>query len=64
MQNLTHIYQVGQKVRCRMDGKFFKGTIKEVHEDHLIIDIPDVSDHCWFEPGFNLCDVFPEYNFF
>lgn len=69
MANLTHIFKVGQKVRVRkgnniLDGYGWnKGTVKEVYEDHIIIDIPEVSDHCWFEEGFNLSDVYPEYNF-
>ena len=46
-----------------MDGTFYKGTVTEIYEDHIIIDIPEVSNHCWFETGFNIGDVYPEYNF-
>lgn len=46
-----------------MDGVFYKGTVTETYTDHIIIDIPDISNHCWFENGFNIGDVFPEYNF-
>lgn len=49
MSNLTHLFSVGQKVRC--------------NTDHIIIDIPEVSNHCWFENDFNIGDVYPEYNF-
>ena len=68
MANLTHIFKVGQKVKVRggdaIDGyRWNKGTIKETHEDYIIIDIPEISDHCYFEEGFNLSDVYPEYNF-
>ena len=61
--DLTHIFKVDQKVRCRLDGEFYKGTVKEVYEDYIIVDIPEVSDHCWFEQGLNAGCVFPEYNF-
>ena len=61
--NLTHIFKVGQNVKCNLDGKLYKGIVKETHEDYIIVDIPEVSDHCWFEQGLNLSDVYPEYNF-
>lgn len=63
MSDLTHLFEVGQKVRCNMDGKFYDGTVKEVYTDHIIVDIPKVSDHCWFENGLNIGNVYPEYNF-
>lgn len=63
MADLTHLFKVEQKVRCNMDGVFYKGTVKETYTDHIIIDIPEISDHCWFESGFNIGDVYPEYNF-
>lgn len=63
MSNLMHLFDVGQKVKCKMDGEFYDGTIKEVFENHVVVDIPDVSDHCWFESGFNMDCVYPEYNF-
>ena len=63
MADLTHLFKVGQKVKCSMDGKLYKGTIKETYTDHIIVDIPSISDHCWFESGFNIGDVYPEYNF-
>ena len=46
MENLTHLFSVGQKVRCKMDETFYKGTVTETHTDHIIIDIPEVSNHC------------------
>ena len=63
MVDLTHLFKVEQKVRCNMDRVFYKGTVKETYTDHIIIDIPEISDHCWFESGFNIGDVYPEYNF-
>lgn len=63
MANLTHLFKVGQKVRCKLDGVFNKGTVKETFVDHIIVDIPQISDHCWFEEGWNIGDVYPEYNF-
>lgn len=41
----------------------FSGTVKETYTDHIIVDIPDISDHCWFENGFNIGDVQPVYDF-
>jgi hypothetical protein len=63
MANLTHLFSTGQKVRCKLDGVFYKGTVKETCDDHIIVDIPQISDHCWFEEGWNIEDVYPEYNF-
>ena len=62
MANLTHLFKVGQKVKCRLDGEMFKGTVREVYADHIIVDVPGVSDHCWFENGLNMGDVYPDYN--
>ena len=57
-------WQVGQEVLMRneadvgfMDGRirrganagYSEGVVKEVHADHLIIDVPNVSDHMWLE---------------
>ena len=63
MSDLTHLFSVGQKVRCKIDDVFYNGTVKETYTDHIIVDIPDISDHCWFENDFNIGDVYPEYNF-
>lgn len=65
MSDLTRLFKVGQKVRyCNSDtGKWHKGKIKEICPDHVIVDIPDLSDHCWFEENFNLEYLYPEYNF-
>lgn len=63
MSNLTHLFKVNQKVKCNMDGKFYDGTVTEVYTDHIIVDIPQISDHCWFEQDFNLDCVHPVYNF-
>lgn len=63
MANLTHLFKEGQNVKCRLDGVFYKGKIKETFVDHIIVDIPQISDHCQFEEGWNIGDVYPEYNF-
>lgn len=63
MTNLTHLFKAGQKVRCKLDDVFYKGTVKETFVDYIIVDIPQISDHCWFEEGWNIGDVYPEYNF-
>lgn len=63
MANLTHIFKPGQKVRCNFDGTFYKGTVTKTGNNYIIVDIPEISDHCRFENGFNIGDVYPEYNF-
>ena len=63
MANLKHLFKVGQNVRCNMDGTFYKGTVTETYENHIIVDIPEISNRCWFEEGFNMDCVYPEYNF-
>ena len=65
MSNLTHLFKVDQKVRYYSDDlkRFYKGTVKEVYEDHLIVNVPELSDHLWFEEGFNIDRLYPEYNF-
>ena len=63
MTNLTHLFKVGQKVRYKLDGVFHKGTVKETYQDHIIVDISEISDHYWFEEGWNIGDVYPDYNF-
>lgn len=63
MANLSHLFNPGQKVRCNFDGTFYKGTVIKTDIDYIIVDIPEISDHCCFEEGFNIGDVYPEYNF-
>lgn len=63
MADLTHLLKVGQKVKCKFDNKLYGGTVKEVYSDHIIVDVPKVSDHCWFESDFNMDCVYPDYNF-
>lgn len=40
--------------------KTYQGSVKEIHEDYLIADIPRISDHCRFEEGFNLQFLYVE----
>ena len=63
MSDLTHLFTIGQPVRCRLDEKYYKGTVKETYPDHIIVDIPEISKHCWCENDFNMDCVYPEYNF-
>lgn len=57
---IKNLFHVGQKVECRLDEKFYSGTVTEVHDDHIIVDVPEVSDHCWFEENFNIGCVYPQ----
>lgn len=63
MSNLTHIFEKNQKIVCKTELGLKSGTVKEVYEDHIIVDIPMISDHMWYENGWNIGDVYPDYNF-
>lgn len=63
MADLTHLFRVGQRVYCNLDHVMYVGVVKEVYTDHIIVDIPEVSNHCRFEEGFTMNCVYPEYNF-
>jgi hypothetical protein len=65
MADLAHLFKAKQKVRYHDPGTggWHNGEIKEIHPDHVIVDIPDISDHCWFEEDLNLEYLYPEYNF-
>ena len=56
MADLAHLFKAKQKVRYHDPdtGGWHNGEIKEIHPDHVIVDIPDISDHCWFEEDLNL----------
>ena len=62
----THIFHVGQKVRVFVADdiwqKWHKGTVKETHEDYILVDVPDICDHMQYENDY-IGDVRPEYNF-
>lgn len=51
MSKLQHLFKVGQNVKCSIDGTMQKGIVTEVHDDHIIVDIPEINNHCWFEEG-------------
>ena len=63
MSDLTRLFKIGQKVKCNFDVALHDGTVKETYTDHIIVDVPDISDHCYFENGFNMDCVYPDYNF-
>ena len=62
MTDLTYFFMIGQKVKCNMDGELFDGIVKEVFKNHIIVDIPGISDHCWFKNGVNMDCIYPNYN--
>lgn len=62
MANLTHIFKPGQKVFCNFDGSLLPGTVTETHNNYILVDVPTISDHCYFENDFNIGNVYPEYN--
>ncbi len=67
MANLTRLFPIGQKVKY-MDKepwetkpRMYKGIVVESYEDHVIVDVPQISDHMWFEEGFNLEQLYIDY---
>ena len=40
MSDLPHTFHVGEHVQCNMDRVLYAGTVKEMHKDHIIVDIP------------------------
>lgn len=62
MSDLTHLFAIGQKLLADFDGKLFPATVKETYTDHIIVDVVGISDHCWYEHGFNLDTLYPDYN--
>lgn len=67
MANLTHLFKIGENVKYVVNDfdekKIYDGTVKEVAADHVLVDIPEISDHMWFEEGMNLDMLYSAYNF-
>ena len=67
MANLTHLFKIGENIKYVVNDfdekKIYDGTVKEVAADHVLVDIPEISDHMWFEEGMNLDMLYPAYNF-
>jgi uncharacterized protein Veg len=68
MANLTHLFKVGQKVKCKNDDfdslqKFDNGIVTEVYPDHIIVNLTELDVNMWYEEGFNMDMVYPDYNF-
>lgn len=55
----TTDFHVGQEVLRGMAHSPHKGIVRKVEKDYILVDIPGISDHCRFEPGFNLAWVRP-----
>lgn len=59
-------FEPGQKILYQVceppykHVKTYRGIVKEIHEDYLIADIPQISDHCRFEEDFNLQFLYVE----
>ena len=67
MSDLTHLFKVGQKVKVLHDdfeGRYFKnGIVKETYPDHIIVNLTETNTNCWYEHGFGIDMVYPDYNF-
>lgn len=62
MSDLAHLFKVGQEVVCLFDGEQHNGTVEETHAAYIIVNVPDVSSHCYFDRDM-LDMVYPSYNF-
>lgn len=55
MTDLTHLFKIGENVKYVVNDfdekRIYDGTVKEVAADHVLVDIPEISDHMWFEEG-------------
>lgn len=49
MSDLTHLFKVEQKVKCRFLTIFYDGTVTKTYADHIIVNVPGISDYCYFE---------------
>lgn len=67
MSDLTHIFKVGQKVKIKNEefGKIWwtDGVVTETYADHIIVHETQFDCNLWFENGFNIGNVYPDYNF-
>lgn len=66
MTNLTHLFHIGQQVKCRFEAyakiEWHNGVVTETYPDHIIVYLEDLDIRCWYEEGFNIGDVYPIYN--
>ena len=58
----THLTNT-EVLSAMADNLCKRGIVKETYTDHIIVDIPEISDHCWFENNLNMDCVYPENNF-
>ena len=68
MSNLTHLFKPGQKVFYKNDDfdaikKMIPCIVKATFPDHIIITDTDTNTDLYIEPGINLGNVYPDYNF-
>lgn len=68
MLNLTHLFKVGEKVKIKIEEfgvplRWENGTVKEVHENYIIVNKDKYDVNAYFEEGINLDAVYPIYNF-
>ena len=68
MSDLTRLFKVGQKVAYRNDDfdavkKNIPCVVKETYSDHIIITDTETDTDLFIKPGFNLGNVYPDYNF-
>lgn len=67
MADLTHLFKVEQnvKIRCEEFGEvdIYNGIVKEVYVDHIIVKNTDLNINGYYEEGFNIDWIYPDYNF-
>lgn len=69
MTDLTHLFKIGQKVKIKNEQDFTNkvyfddGEIIETYPDHIIVKNIKYDVNGWYEEGFNIGEIYPDYNF-
>lgn len=49
MIDVVNKLDIGTKVICNFDGIKYNGIVKEKYDDHIIVDVEGISDHCYID---------------
>jgi len=67
MTNYQHLFHIGQKVYYKNDDfdaiqEYIPCVVKEIFDDHMILTDLETETDLFIQEGFNLGNVYPEYN--
>lgn len=68
MTDFTHLFTKGQKVYYKNEDfdaihRIIPCIVKEIYKDHMIITDIETDTDLYIEEGFNLSQIYPDYNF-